>query len=129
MFLDKDSFFLENLSMGPYLTEIEYGHHKLWAEDTGRNLKGKNSGTFLGIVYKFKLSFRRLTQEELELLTPILDSAWQHARYYNPKTKRMEIIETYTGDWETLNRNTFSNVATANEPFDISVIDIEPRLY
>lgn len=129
MFLDKDSFILQNVSMGQYLTQIEYGHNKLWGPDTGRNLKGKTTGSFLGIVYKFKLSFRKLTREELEFLTPILDSPWQTAKYYNPKTKRTETITTYTGDWATLNKNTFSNVAKANESFEISVIDTEPRLY
>ena len=50
MFIDKDSFLINNISMGQYVTEIEYGHNKLWGPDSGRNLKGKMSGTFLGVV-------------------------------------------------------------------------------
>ena len=127
MFLDKDSFLINNVSMGKYVTEIEYGYNKAWGSDSGRNLKFKMSGTFLGVVPKFKLNFIPLTKEELELLAPILDSAFQNTTYYDPVLKRMNTIETYTGDWATLNKNTFANVARANESFNISVIATEPR--
>lgn len=127
MFLDKDSFLINNISIGKYITEIEFGYNKMWSSDTGRNLKAKMSGTFLGVVLKFKLNFIPLTKEELELLAPILDSAYQNTTYYDPVLKRMNTIETYTGDWATLNKNTFANVARANESFNISVIATEPR--
>ena len=132
MFLNKDSFQIKKgndgyLSIGKYLTQIEYGYNKLWANDTGRNLKGKTTGTLLGIVVKFKLSFGELTQEELELISPILNSAFQTTKYYDPDTKGYLEIETYTGDWATLNKNSFSNLARANESFEISVIATTPR--
>lgn len=129
MLINKNAFKVNSVNMGPYLVDIEFGHNKLWGSDTGRNLKGVTTGTFLGIVPKFKLTFRKLTQEELEYLSPILDSAWQETEYYDSNTKQQETIETYTGDWATLNKNTFSNVAKANESFNISVIGTEPRLY
>lgn len=133
MFLNKDSFQIkisgmnDFLSLGEYLLQVEYGYNKLWGPDTGRNLKGKTTGTFLGIVVKFKLTFGRLTQQELEELSPILNSAWQTVQYYDPDKKQMLTIETYTGDWATLNKSTFTNVAKANESFDISVIATTPR--
>ena len=132
MFIDENSLQIKTsggnyVNMGQYLTQVEYGRNKLWASDTGRNLKGKTTGTFLGIVPKLKLSFHELTQAELELLTPVLDAPWQTTKYYDPKQKGYLEIETYTGDWATLNRNTFSNVARANEAFDISVIATTPR--
>ena len=127
MFVDKDSFLINNLSIGKYVTEIEFGYNKMWGPDSGRNLKAKMSGTFLGVVPKFRLNFIKLTQQELETLAPILDSAFQNTTYYDPVLKRMNTIETYTGDWATLNRNTFTDVARANESFSISVIATEPR--
>lgn len=126
MYLDKDSFFIDNINMGQYLTQVEFGHNKLWGPDTGRNLKGKTTGTFMGIVWKFKLSFGPLTQAELELLSPHLDAPWQNTTYYDTNKKQSKTIETYTGDWATLNRTTFTNVARANESFDISVIATTP---
>ena len=115
------------INLGQYLTQVEYGYNKLWASDTGRNLKGKTTGTLLGIVVKLKLSFHELTKGELEILSPILNSAVQTVKFYSPDDKALIEIETYTGDWATLNKNTFVNVARANESFDISVIATTPR--
>lgn len=126
MYLNKDSFFIDNINMGQYLTQVEFGHNKLWGPDTGRNLKGKTTGTFMGIVWKFKLSFGPLTQAELKLLSPHLDAPWQNTTYYDTNKKQSTTIETYTGDWATLNKTTFTNVARANESFDISVIATTP---
>ena len=133
MFLNKDSFQIkisgmsDFLSLGQYLLQIEYGYNKLWGNDTGRNLKGKTTGTFLGIVDKFKLSIKPLTQTELELLSPIFNAPWQTIKYYNPDLKSVITEETYTGDWATLNKKTYEKNATANESFDISVIATTPR--
>lgn len=129
MLLDKNSFKINNISMGNYLLQIEYQRNKLWGSDTGRNLKGKTVGSYLGVVPKFKLTFRKLTKTELEYIAAILDSAWQQTTYYDPITKRLDTIETYTGDWSTLNKVTFDMLDKANESFDISVIATEPRLY
>ena len=115
------------VNLGQYVTQVEYGYNKLWGKDTGRNLKGKTTGTLLGIVVKLKLSFGELTQTQLETISPILNSAWQITKYYDPDLKALTEIETYTGDWATLNKNTFENVARANESFEISVIATTPR--
>lgn len=127
MFLNKDSIKINDNSIGKYLLQVEYGYNKAWGPDTGRNMKAKISGTFLGVVPKLRLTFGKTTQEELEFLAPILDSAFQTTTYYDPVLKRNNPIETYTGDWATLNKNTFTNVARANESFEISVIATEPR--
>jgi hypothetical protein len=113
--------------MGKYITEVEYGYNKLWANDSGRNLAGVMTGTLIGIFPKIKLNFRKLTRTELELLAPILDKATQNFTYYDPVKKSKITISTYTGDWATLNRNTFTNVAKANESFSISFIARKKR--
>lgn len=38
MFIDKDSLIIDGISMGKYITEVEYGYNKLWANDAGRSL-------------------------------------------------------------------------------------------
>lgn len=113
--------------MGTYLLEVKFGYHKLWGSDTGRNLAGSQSGTLKGIFPKLQFTFKCLTKEELELLAPILDSATQELTYYDPVIKGPYTMSTYTGDWETINRNTFSNVAKANESFNISFIARKKR--
>lgn len=127
MFLDKDSLFINGVNLGQYLVEVEYGYNKNWGKDSGRNLLAEMSGTFLGVVVKLRLTFGKLTQQELELLAPILDSAWQQTTYYDPVKKQNITIDTYTGDWATLNKSTFVNHARANESFSISVIAVRPR--
>lgn len=114
--------------MGQYVTEVEYGYNKLWSSDSGRNLAGVQSGTLIGIFPKLKVNFRKLTKEELELIAPILDKPTQNVTYYDPVLKRAYTISTYTGDWATLNRNTFENVAKANESFSISFIARKKRV-
>lgn len=127
MFIDNKSLIIDGISMGKYITEVEYGYNKLWASDSGRNLAGTQSGTLIGIFPKLKVNFRKLTKEELELIAPILDKPTQLVTYYDPVLKRNYTISTYTGDWATLNRNTFENVAKANESFSISFISRKKR--
>ena len=127
MFTNKDSLVIDGVSMGQYITEVEYGYNKLWASDSGRNLAGVQSGTLIGIFPKLKVNFRKLTKAELELIAPILDKPTQNVTYYDPVLKRAYTMSTYTGDWATLNRNTFENVAKANESFSISFIARKKR--
>lgn len=127
MFLDKDSIIVDRISMGQYLLQVKYGYNKIWGNDTGRNLAYSMVGTLGGIFPKLELTFRKLSQEELELLAPILDEATQKLTYYDPVLKRNYQMETYTGDWSTLNKNMFSNVAKANESFSISFIARKKR--
>jgi hypothetical protein len=127
MYINKDSLIIDGINMGKYITEVEYGFNKLWASDSGRNLAGVQSGTLIGIFPKLKVNFIKLTQQELELIAPILDKATQNVTYYDPVLKRITTMSTYTGDWATLNRNTFTNVARANESFSISFIARKKR--
>ena len=127
MFIDNECLIIDGISMGKYITEVEYGYNKLWASDSGRNLAGTQSGTLIGIFPKLKVNFRKLTKEELELIAPILDKPAQLVTYYDPVLKRNYTMSTYTGDWATLNRNTFENVAKANESFSISFISRKKR--
>ena len=127
MFIDKNSLKVNGISIGQYITEVEYGYNKLWASDSGRNLAGVQTGSLIGIFVKLKVNFRKLTKAELELIAPILDKATQNVTYYDPVLKRKYTMSTYTGDWATLNRNTFTNVAKANESFSISFIARKKR--
>ena len=128
MFLDKDGLIIDGINMGQYITEVEYGYNKLWASDSGRNLAGVQTGSLIGIFVKLKVNFRKLTKSELELIAPILDKATQNVTYYDPVLKKKYTMSTYTGDWATLNRNIFTNVAKANESFSISFIARKKRV-
>lgn len=99
MFVDKDSIYVESLSIGQYLIEAETQYNKLWGEDTGRNLLGDFSGTFNGIYPKLILTFRKLNQAEMHLLAPYLDTPYHNVTYYDDNKGTKITKQMYTGDW------------------------------
>lgn len=104
MFINRDSILINNVSMGQYLLSAKYEYNKLWGSDTGRNLKGKFSGTLVGVFPKITLTFRKLTKAEMNIIAPILDSSSQTLRYYDPTTNSNKTLSTYTGDWSYENK-------------------------
>lgn len=123
MFINKDSIMINNVSMGQYILQAKYEMNKLWASDTGRNLAGKMSGTLIGIYPKIILTFRKLTQAEMNIVAPILDSASQSVTYYDPSKNQNVTMSTYTGDYSYINKN----IAGKNDSFECSFIAKERR--
>lgn len=105
MFIDKDSIKINGTSIGKYLISAKYSYNKLWASDSGRNLAGAMTGTLIGIFPKITLEFAPLTKSELEIIVPLLDSATQSVRYYDPKKKTYVTMDTYSGDYEFTDKN------------------------
>jgi len=131
LFTDKNSIKIKvgsgnYVNMGQYLLEAKYGFNKLWSSDSGRNLKGTQSGTLIGIFPKLTLTFRKLTKAELEIIVPLLDSAKQTVSYYDPKKKTQTTMTTYTGDYEITNKRII-NGNVKNESFSVSFISTKKR--
>lgn len=122
MFIDKNSLIVDGLNLGSFILEAKYGYHKLWSEDTGRNLAGTQSGTLIGIFPKITVQVKKLTQSQLEELAPILDKATQLLTYYDPNKKNSVTMSTYTGDWELVNRG-----IQQNEGFSVAFISRKKR--
>ena len=122
MFVDKDSIIINGVSMGQYLVQADYEYNKLWGNDSGRNLAGEQTGTLIGIFPKLVLQFRKLSQDELHLLAPVLDSARQTTQYYDDNKGAMVTMTTYTGDWKVTNRG-----IGQNEGFSCSFISTKKR--
>ena len=125
MFIEKNSLIVNNINLGKYIVEARYGYNKLWSSDSGRNLAGTQSGTLIGIFPKIVVQFRKLTKIELETIIPILDSARQTVKYYDPYKKAMTTMTTYTGDYEVINKGIIGHIK--NEGFQISFISTERR--
>lgn len=123
MYIDRDSVTVNGLSMGQYLLQAQFDYNKLWGDDTQRNLAGKMTGTLVGIFPKITLTFRKLTQTEMGIIAPILNSATQTVRYFDPELQEMTTIQTYTGDWSNVSKN-FGKV----QSFDCAFIAREKRL-
>ena len=114
------------VDLGPYIVEARYGYNKVWADDTGRNLAGTMAGTLKGIFPKITVQFRKLTKTELEAITPILDSARQTIKYYDPTKKTNVEMQTYTSDYTVINKRVI-NGNNKNEGFEVSFIAIKKR--
>lgn len=122
MFINANSITVNGVSMGDYLLQAQFDYNKLWGDDTQRNLKGKMSGTLVGIFPKIILTFRKLNNLELGVIAPILNSASQTVTYYDPELQTTVTMETYTGDWSNLSKD-FNKV----QSFDCSFIAKEAR--
>lgn len=127
MFIDKDSIIINGVSMGQYITEAKYSYNKLWSNDSGRNLAGTMIGTLNGIYPKITLQFAPLTKVEMEIITPILDSADQTVTYYDPTKKANVTIATYTGDYEITNKGIVGKDGLVNEGFSCAFIATRKR--
>ena len=126
MFLDKNSIIINGINMGQYIVQATYSYNKLWSEDSGRNLAGTQTGTLVGIYPKIVLQFRKLTKAELETIVPILDSVRQTTSYYDPNKKQQVSMETYTGDYEFVNKYIIGT-NRKNEGFPCSFIAVSKR--
>ena len=122
MFIDKDSIYMNDISMGKYLTQVKFGYYKIWSSDSGRTLSGKMTGTLIGIFPKIIMSFRSLTTEELIYLAPHFDNARQIVKYMDPNKNTQLTMETYTGDWEIVYKN-----MSKGQAFDLSFISVDRR--
>ena len=125
MFINPNSLIVNGINLGRYIVQATYSYNKLWSNDSGRNLAGVQSGTLIGIFPKIVVQFRKLTQTELETLAPVLDSARQTVKYYDPNKKAMTTMTTYTGDYEIVNKGIVGHVK--NEGFQISFIATKRR--
>ena len=125
MFINTNSLIVNGINLGRYIVQATYSYNKLWSNDSGRNLAGVQSGTLIGIFPKIVVQFRKLTQIELETLAPVLDSAKQTVKYYDPNKKAMTTMTTYTGDYEIVNKGIVGHIK--NEGFQISFISTKRR--
>ena len=126
MFINKDSVIINNIKMGQYILEAKFGYYKIWGDDTGRNLNFDFVGSLGGIFPKITVQFKPLTQAELEIITPILDSEVQTVSYYDPYKKAQTTMQTHTGDWEVTNKNIISGLFK-NEGFSCAFISNKRR--
>lgn len=132
MFIDKNSIQVKidgmanYLSLGDYLVEVKYSFDKLYDNSSGRNLAGSMVATLIGHFPKIVLQFGRLTKTQLETIIPILDATKQSFKYYDPNKKTTVTMETYTGNYDYINKHIITGNST-NEPFSVSFIAVRKR--
>lgn len=83
---------------GQILTPFQLQRNKLWSS-AGRVMSGKMSGTLIGIFPKMVVEFYAKDEIELAQLMRRLDQAKQRLTYYDPRTRSMQNLDTYTADY------------------------------
>lgn len=96
---NKDSVIINGINMALYIKDVKFGFHKMWGKGSGRNLAQSVVGSF-NIFPKITLTFRKLNQEEMEVVSPIINSQVQDVSYYDTEFKKVVKMSTYTNDLE-----------------------------
>lgn len=82
------------------LTPFTIERNKLWGDDTGRVMSGDMKGTLVGVFPKLVVLFMPRSEAQLSALLTALDKAFQTVQYYDPKTRALKSMGTYTNDYE-----------------------------
>lgn len=85
---------------GMILNNFKIGRHKLWGEGSGRKLNGDQDAVLVGIFPKITVDFFPKSELEMSQLLTELDKAKIDIEYYNPKTRTVVPLGTYSGDYE-----------------------------
>ena len=91
------------LDITDWITEYVVQYPKLWSSDTGRNMKGSNKGTLVGIFTKILVTVGRAklgASGALSLLQQ-LNTAMVYCKYYDTATRTMKVESFYFGDIES----------------------------
>lgn len=100
MLINNNCVIVDGINFTPYLLQAKISYNKLWSSDSGRNLAGTQTGTLIGIFPKLELTFRKLTQNDLRIIAPVLDRPRQTTQYFDDNKQSMITITTYSSDWE-----------------------------
>lgn len=80
-------------------------YNKLWAEDSGRNLKGVNKGTLIGIFPKLLLEFGSMNDDEMAEFLEWSDLPEITVTWYDAKIKGTRTASYYSNSVEVSLKN------------------------
>ncbi len=103
------------------LTPFEIDRNKLWADDSGRVISGRMVGTMIGIFPKLNALLYPNDANDISDLMTELDKASQSLKYYNPKTKTLVDLGTYTNDYKV----TLLDLTPTYDSIKVSFISID----
>lgn len=103
LWIDTSSSGTGGLNITDYITDYEVDYPKLWSSDTGRNMKGSNKGTLIGVFTKLVVTTgrARVTPDVATAILQRLNKASVYCKYYDPATQSMKTESFYFGDIAT----------------------------
>ena len=120
----------------PKVTVYKTNYPKLWSSDTGRNMKGHNKGTLIGIFTKLEVSIGKLSQAEAMKLMDAINVARVSVTYYDTQKGSLIREGFYFGDisselvsFKKLTSKGISFSIIANYPREPQYMTVVERLY
>lgn len=109
----------------PAIVNYKVGRNKLW-KDADRNMSGDVRATLVGIFPKIELNIGVTTQEEMSILTEILDQDYFEVEYFDVRVQDVTTANYYAGDYATEILNKHKGLY---KPFTVSLVPVSKRRY
>ncbi len=83
----------------PKLVTYKVGRNKLW-KDADRNMNGDVRATLIGIFPKISLEIGITTEDEMSLISQLLDQAYFTVEFFDVRVHGTTIAQYYASDYE-----------------------------
>lgn len=90
-------FKINNVDFSHLVSGLRVGHEVLVSEESGRNANGDTVIDVVNRKVKLYVSFRHMTDAEMQSLLAAVEDYVVNVTYLNPKTKGLTTIQTYIG--------------------------------
>lgn len=85
-----------------HLATYTVQYPKLWSSDSGRNMRGDNKATLIGIFTKLQVELSpAYDASDISAILNVLNGPSTYVKYYDPQTQTMRVEDFYFGDIET----------------------------
>lgn len=109
----------------PAIVNYKVGRNKFW-KDADRNMNGDVRATLIGIFPKIQLKIGVTTQQEMAMLTQMLDQAYFDVTYFDVRVQGTVTAKYYAGDYEP---DLLSKSRGLYQPFEVNLIPVSKRRY
>lgn len=85
-----------------HLATYTVQYPKLWSSDSGRNMRGDNKATLIGIFTKLQVELSpAYDAADISQILGVLNGPSTYVKYYDTETQSLRVEDFYFGDIET----------------------------
>ena len=108
-----------------HLVTYKIGRAKLW-KNANRNMNGDTRATLIGIFPKIKMKVNYTTQEEVSLMTQILDQDFFTVTWFDVRIQDVVSTQYYASDYDV---ELDSKDKGRYKPFEVNLVPVSKRRY
>lgn len=109
----------------PSIVSYKVGRNKLW-KDADRNMNGDVRATLIGIFPKIQLEIGITTQDEMAILTQLLDQDYFEVEFFDVRVQDVVTAKYYAGDYTT---DLLDKYKGLYNKMSVSLIPVSKRRY